>query len=82
MHYEIAKMLEDETLGDDCEEIVIQCDNEEQYNAMLDALYHAGDGKIQMYGVTNMPFEIIVEKDPRDKYRNFDESNLADSPTS
>jgi hypothetical protein len=26
-----------------------------------------------MYGVSNNPMEIIIEKDPREKYRKFDE---------
>ena len=81
MHYKIAKFLESDELDNDCEELCIKCDNEEQYNAVLDALYNIGSGKIKMYGVTNMPFEIIVEKDVRDKYRKFDESNLATDPS-
>jgi len=79
MHYVIAKMLESEELDDDCEEIRIHCDSEEEYNKTLDLLYHAGEGKIKMFGVTNMPFDIIIEKDPRVKYRKFDESNLLNS---
>ena len=82
LHYNISKLLEEmNDLDDDSEELCIKCDNEEQYNAVLDALYTAGSDKITMYGVTNMPFEIIVEKDIREKYRKFDESNLADAPT-
>lgn len=82
LHYDISKLLEEmNDLDDDSEELCIKCDNEEQYNAVLDALYTAGSDKITMYGVTNMPFEIIVEKDIREKYRKFDESNLADAPT-
>lgn len=81
-HYTLAQLMEEmDTLDPDCEEVRIKCDNDEQYNAVLDSLYRYGSDKITMYGVTNMPFEIIVEKDIRDKYRKFDESNLADSPT-
>lgn len=73
MHYKIAKYLDEYPLEDDEEEIRIKCDNEDQYNAVLDALCKASEGKITIYGVSNNPMEIIVEKDPRDSYRKFDE---------
>jgi hypothetical protein len=76
MHYKIAKILDDLPLDEDTEEVRIRCDNEEQYNAVLDALFKAGDGKFKFSGVSNNPMDIIVEKDPRDNYRQFDESNL------
>ena len=76
LHYKIAKILDSFELDDEYEELRIQCDDQEQYNSVLDALYQAGDGKFKMYGVTNMPFDIIVEKDIREGYRQFDESNL------
>lgn len=76
MHYKIAKYLDEHPLDDDSEEICIRCDNEEQYNAVLDALFKAGEGKIQIYGTSNNPMEIVVEKDPREGYRQFDENFL------
>ncbi len=76
MHYKISKYLDEYPLGDDYEELRIICDNELEYNSVLDSLYHASEGKFQMYGVSNNPMEIIVEKDPRDDYRQFDEENL------
>lgn len=76
MHYKISQYLDECPLDDDEEEIVIKCDNEEQYNATLDALFKASEGKLKMYGVSNNPMEIVVEKDPRDNYRKFDENFL------
>ena len=34
------------------------------------------ENKLKMYGVSNNPMEIIVEKDPRENYRKFDEGLL------
>ena len=79
MHYKISKLLDECPLGDDYEELCIKCDNEEEYNNVLDSLFKAGDEKFKFYGVSNNPMEIIIEKDPRDNYRQFDESNLSDS---
>lgn len=76
MHFKIAKYLDENPLDDDYEELVIKCDNEEQYNATLDALFKAGEGKFKMYGTSNNPMEIIIEKDPREGYRKFDENFL------
>jgi hypothetical protein len=76
MHYKIAKYMEEEKLDDDWESLRIVCDSEEEYNKTLDALYHASEGKLKVYGVTNEPMDIIVEKDPRDNYRKFDENQL------
>lgn len=76
MHYKISKYLDEMPLGDDEEEIKIVCNNEREYNAVLDSLFKAAEGKFKMYGVSNNPMEIIVEKDPRDSYRKFDEANL------
>lgn len=76
MHFKISKYLDENPLGDDEEELRITCDNEAEYNATLDALFRYGDGKLKMYGVSNNPMEIIVEKDPRDDYRKFDENML------
>lgn len=76
MHYKIAKYLDECPLEDDHEEICIRCDNEEQYNATLDALYKAGQGKIRIFGTSNNPMEIVIEKDPREGYRQFDENFL------
>ena len=78
MHYRINEYLKDSnnTLNEYEEELVIKCDNEEEYNKVLDILCHEKDGKFRMYGTTNDPLEIIVEKDPRENYRKFDEENF------
>lgn len=76
MHYKIAKYIEEMESSDDEEEIIIKCDNEDQYNATLDALFKAGEGKIKIFGTSNNPMEIVVEKDPRENYRKFDEDTF------
>lgn len=76
MHYKIAKYLDEMPLGDDEEEIVIRCDNETEYNKTLDALFKAGEGKFKIFGTSNNPMEIVIEPDPRDKYRKFNEEHL------
>lgn len=77
MHYKISKILDSYELEPDCEEIRFDCKDESEYNATLDALFKAGEGKFKFYGVTSNPMEIIVEKDPRENYRKFDESCLS-----
>ncbi len=79
MHYKIAQYLDECPLPDDWEELRIVCDSEQEYNATLDALFRAGEGKIQIYGTSNNPMEIVVEKDPREGYRKFDETFLSTS---
>ncbi len=79
MHFRIAKYLEEHPLDNEWEELSIKCDNEAQYNAVLDALCRASADKFKISGVSNNPMEIIVEKDPREGYRVFDESLLMDS---
>ena len=76
MHFKLSKYLDENPLSDEDEELRITCDNEKEYNEALDALFRYGDGKLKMYGVSVNPLEIIVEKDPRDNYREFDESML------
>lgn len=76
MHFKIAKYLQECPLDDESEELCIMCDNEKEYNEVLDALYKAGEGKLKIYGTSNNPMEIIVAEDPRDKYRQFDEENF------
>ena len=78
MHYKIAKYLDEMPLGDDAEEIVIKCDNEQEYNSVLDALFRAAEHKLKISGVSNNPLEIIVEKDPHDSYRQFNEQHVLD----
>lgn len=78
MHYKISKYLDENPLDDEYEEAVIRCDNEKQYNEVLDALFRASEGKIKISGTSNNPMEIVVERDPREKYRKFDESLLLD----
>lgn len=81
MHYHIAKLLDENPLDDDWEELRIVCDSNQEYNDVLNSLYHATEGKIKMYGVSYNPMEIIVEKDIRENYRKFDESGLVDNET-
>lgn len=76
MHYCMAQLMDENPLPDDYEEFRIVAKDEEEYNAILDKLYHAGDGKFKIYGVSNNPMEIIVEKDPREGYRKFDEEKF------
>lgn len=76
MHYKISKLLDKYPLGEDYEELRIKCDTEEEYNAVLDALYKAANGAFKMYGVSNNPMEIIIDEDPRKKYRKFNEDFL------
>lgn len=77
MHYRINKIL-DEMPDDDPEmqEIEIKCDNEEEFNAILDKLYNIKKDSIKFYGASNDPYTIIVDKDPREKYRTFDEDKF------
>jgi len=79
LHYRLKKLIDDMPIGEDCEEIRIKADSEEEYNHILDQLFEVGDGTLRAYGVSNKPLEIIIEKDPRDKYRKFDESMLEDT---
>ena len=76
MHFKIAQYLDQTPLPDDYEEIRIAADNEADYNAILDSLYRCAKDKIQMSGVKKGPMEVIIEKDPREGYRQFDESFL------
>lgn len=73
MHYKISKYLDKMKEDPDTEELVIRCSSEDQYNSILDSLFKAADGKLKISGVSNNPLEIIVEKDPHDSYRKFDE---------
>lgn len=79
MHYKIAKYLDEYPLDDDHEELRIVCDNESEYNNILNALFKAGENKIKIFGTSNNPMEIVVEKDPREGYRVFDETMLMDN---
>lgn len=81
MHYHIAKLLDENPLDDDWEELRIVCDSNQEYNDVLNSLYHETEGKFKMYGVSYNPMEIIVEKDIRENYRKFDESGLVDNET-
>lgn len=79
MHYRVSQLLDQCPLDDESEELHIVCDDENQYNSILDALFKAGENKLKISGVSYNPMEIIVEKDPRDSYRKFDESLLMDN---
>lgn len=76
MHYKISKYLDEYPLDDDHEELRIICDNEREYNNILNALFKASENKIKIFGTSNNPMEIVVEKDPREGYRKFDENFL------
>jgi len=76
MHFKIHQLLDKFPLDDDYEEISFRCKDENEYNSVLDALFKEGENKFKISGVSNNPMEIIVEKDPRDSYRTFDESML------
>lgn len=79
MHYKISQYLDETPLDTEWEELSIKCDNEKQYNDTLDALFKSGNGKLKISGTSNNPMEIIVERDPREKYRGFDEKFLMDN---
>ena len=73
MHFHISQILDGMEKDDDVEEVVIKCDNENDYNETLDALYRYGKNKFKFSGITGDPMKIIVEKDVREKYRVFNE---------
>jgi len=75
-HYELSKLLDKFPTEFDGEEFHIKCENDIQYNEVLDKLFEFGKDKIKIYGVSCNPFEIIVDEDPRDKYRKFDEEKF------
>ena len=54
MHYKISKYLDEMPLGDDEEEIKIVCDNEREYNAVLDSLFKAAEGKFRYFDYFQM----------------------------
>ena len=76
LHYKLSKLMDNHPLPEDWEEIHFKASSEEEYNKILDELFHAGEGKIKLFGVSNNPMEIIVEKDPRDNYRKFNEDEF------
>lgn len=76
-HYDIKKYLDEHPLSeDDAEELVIQCDNEKQYNEVLNSLFQYTDQKLIVSGVSTNDNEIIIEPDPQDTYRKVDEDML------
>ena len=79
MHYKISKYLDEYPLDDDHEELRIICDTEREYNNILNALFKASEGKMKIFGTSNNPMEIVIEKDPRENYRKFDENFLMNS---
>ena len=76
MHFKISQYLDELPKEEDKEEIVIKCDNVDEYNATLDKLFHYGKDKFKIFGTSNNPMEIIIEEDPRNNYRKFNEDNL------
>ena len=82
MHYKLDKLKDEFPLDDDWSEVRIEAANETEYNEILDKLYHYTKDRIRIFGVSNNPMEIIVEKDPRENYRQFDEEKyLVDEKT-
>lgn len=86
MHFKISQYLDEYPLNTlpfedegEWEDIRIVAKDEIEYNEILDKLYHYGDGKLRMFGTSRNPMEIIIEKDPRENYRKFDESLLMGS---
>lgn len=82
MHYKIAQYLDNLSPDDEWEEIRIDCPTVEGYNEILDRLFKSGENKFKFYGVSNNPMEIIIEKDPRAGYRQFDEGQLMSEDSS
>ena len=78
MHFKLARYFDQFPVDSDDEQVVIQCKSEKEFNDVLDALYHYKNGKLCAYGTSKNPMEIIVEADPRAKYRKFDEKFLLD----
>lgn len=76
LHFKIKQFLDKHPREDEWEELVITCDNEEEYNRTLDNIFKFAEGKFRIYGTTNNDMEIIIEKDPRENYRQFDEKHL------
>ena len=76
LHFKIKQYLDEHPLDSDYEELVIRCDDEKQYNGILDALFTYSADKFKISAVTNNDMEIVVERDPREGYRKFDEANL------
>lgn len=86
MHYKISQYIDESPmntieylLGEDIsdwEEVRIVAKDVDEYNSILDKLFHEGEGKLKMFGTSNNPMEIIIEKDPRLNYRKFDENFL------
>lgn len=76
MHYQLSKYLDEGNVPEDYEDIRILADNETEYNESLDKLYHAKINKFIMSGTRDNPMEIIIEDDPRNKYRKFDEDTF------
>lgn len=74
-HYTLAQMARnlDTWFDGEIDELIIDCDDEELYNNSLDILFHMNENKVSMWGVTGDPLQIIVEKDPRENHRKFDE---------
>lgn len=82
MHYKLDKLKDEFPLDNDWSEVRIEAANETEYNEILDKLYHYTKDRIRIFGVSNNPMEIIVEKDPRENYRQFDEEKyLVDEKT-
>jgi hypothetical protein len=78
LHFKINKYLEKNPIGDN-EQIVIKTDDEATYNRMLDAMTHFSEDNISICATSYNALDIIIEKDPRLSYRQFDESNVLDS---
>lgn len=78
LHYKLNEYFNAHPADDGREEVVIKCKNDVQYNKALDALSKYAEDNIKIYATSYNDIDIIVEKDPRESYRQFDESNLVD----
>jgi hypothetical protein len=83
MHYKISQYLDEYPINtlpreheEEYEDLKIVADNAEQYNEILDSLYHYKTGKLKMSGTPKCDVEVIIDKDPREGYRKFDENLL------
>ena len=76
LHFKLNQFYDKHPLDDDWCEVRIKCKDEDSFNKNLDKLVNYTAKQIRIMGTSIDPTEIIVEKDPREGYRKFDESHL------
>ena len=81
MHFRLSQLMAQCPISEDAEEVGVKADNVDDYNQALDKLYNSTVGIVKMSGVPNGPMDIIVEKDPREGYRQFNENFLMNNET-